>query len=81
MATRGRHTRDGEGPSKEFTGRVHRWARTWVAAKQPRTKELKFRRWLQTGAPRWRAGCGAGGGSMFAGSGLLRPTADHASNT
>lgn len=47
MATRGRHQRD-DG-QKEFTGRVRRWTRTWVTSKQPKTKDLRFRRWLQTG--------------------------------
>lgn len=46
MATRGRHARD-DG-QKEFTGRVHRWSYAWVTSKQPKTKELKFRRWQQT---------------------------------
>jgi len=49
MATRGRHARD-DG-QKEFTGRVRMWSRTWVASKEPKTKELKFRRWQQTGEP------------------------------
>jgi hypothetical protein len=48
MATRGRHTRD-DG-QKEFTGRVRRWRKVWVASKEPKSKELKFQRWLQTGA-------------------------------
>ncbi|KAL4435566.1 hypothetical protein ABPG77_002529 [Micractinium sp. CCAP 211/92] len=46
MATRGRHARD-DG-QKEFTGRVHHWSYAWVTSKQPKTKELKFRRWQQT---------------------------------
>ncbi|KAI3435030.1 hypothetical protein D9Q98_003082 [Chlorella vulgaris] len=46
MATRGRHTRD-DG-QKEFTGRVRRWRKVWVASKEPKSKELKFQRWLQT---------------------------------
>ncbi len=50
MATRGRHARD-DG-QKEFTGRVHHWSYAWVTAKQPKTKELKFRRWQQTGGAR-----------------------------
>ena len=47
MATRGRHNRDDS--LKEFTGRVRRWTRVWVTAKEPKSKELKFQRWLQTG--------------------------------
>ena len=47
MATRGRHNRDDS--HKEFTGRVRRWTRVWVPAKEPKSKELKFQRWLQTG--------------------------------
>lgn len=51
MATRGRHAKDDGGPRETFTGRVRRWTRTWVASREPKSKELKFRRWLQTGAP------------------------------
>ena len=49
MATRGRHSKDEPGRN-EFTGRVRHWERIWVTSKAPKCKELKFRRWAQTGA-------------------------------
>lgn len=76
MATRGRHGRD-EGP-KEFTGRVRRWTRTWVASKEPKSKELRFSRWMQTGA--WGEGGEEADGSCVspaAASRLSPPGSNH----